>query len=136
MTVTNKQIDGSHYVSMKLQPLQLTYLLSETPCFCKVAKYLTRIKNDKLTQHEKALHCTQLEEVLYEINSDNYPEEVLELLPFGHCVNYTTVGGDLAHKLIDVFTEDVEIRKILKDFNSGEFEYAIKGIQAIIDRLK
>ncbi len=46
MTVWDKQVGGSHYTSMKIQPLQLTYMAAEgDSCFCKVAKYITRVKN-------------------------------------------------------------------------------------------
>lgn len=46
MTAWDKQVGGSHYTSMKIQPLQLTYMVANgDSCFCKVAKYIARTKN-------------------------------------------------------------------------------------------
>lgn len=46
MTVWDKQVGGSHYTKMKLQPLQLAYMVAGgDSCFCKVAKYIGREKN-------------------------------------------------------------------------------------------
>ena len=46
MTAWDKQVGGSHYTSMKIQPLQLTYMVANgDSCFCKVAKYICRAKS-------------------------------------------------------------------------------------------
>lgn len=46
MTDWGKQVGGSHYTKMKLQPLQLAYMVAGgDSCFCKVAKYIGREKN-------------------------------------------------------------------------------------------
>jgi len=46
MTAWDKQVGGSHYTSMKIQPLQLAYMVANgDSCFCKVAKYIARTKN-------------------------------------------------------------------------------------------
>jgi hypothetical protein len=58
------QIDGKHYTDQKLQPVQLAEMLGATPEFCKVSKYLTRQKNDKFVNIDKADHCIGLEEDL------------------------------------------------------------------------
>lgn len=133
---TEEQVGGSHYTTMKLQPLQLTYLLSETPCFCKLAKYLTRAKDDKVQQTEKAKHVSMLEEALTVISLENYPEEVLALLPENHKVNYNAAPTALAEKLIDIFTDDSKIREALKAFNYGEFKTATKVVNEILEDLK
>lgn len=46
MTAWDKQVGGNHYTSMKIQPLQLAYMVANgDSCFCKVAKYISRTKN-------------------------------------------------------------------------------------------
>lgn len=61
-----EQIGGNHYKNLKIQPIQLAYILGATPAFCKVAKYCTRIKDDMGGQVDKAIHCVQLEKELNE----------------------------------------------------------------------
>ena len=61
MSALDTQVGGSHYTDQKLQPIQLTYLLGQTPAFCKVAKYCSRIKDDMEGQVDKAIHCNQLQ---------------------------------------------------------------------------
>lgn len=58
------QISGNHYKTQKIQPIELVYKLGATPCFCKLAKYLTRDKGDKKINLQKARHCIQLEKDL------------------------------------------------------------------------
>lgn len=58
------QIDGQHYKNQKIQPIELAYKLGGTPAFCKLAKYLTREKNDKKINLQKAYHCICLEQDL------------------------------------------------------------------------
>lgn len=60
------QIDGQHYKNQKIQPIELAYMIGGTPAFCKLAKYLTREKNDKKINLQKAYHCICLEEELAE----------------------------------------------------------------------
>lgn len=46
MTAWDKQVGGDHYTKMKLQPLQLAYMVAGgDSCFCKVAKYIGREKS-------------------------------------------------------------------------------------------
>jgi hypothetical protein len=67
---TEKQVDGNHYSKLKIQPLQLAYSINASPCFTKLAKYITRDKDDKEIQLEKALHVIEIENEL--IRSGNY----------------------------------------------------------------
>lgn len=112
------QVAGSHYTSMKLQPVQLAYMLYATPCFCKLAKYLTRDKGDKLTNLKKALHCIKLEQDLIEY-ADVY------LNPFQYC---TTYGEDL----IKQFTDNDSYRKALLHLYNQNYESAILTVEDII----
>ena len=56
MSALNKQVAGNHYKVQKIQPIELAYMLGQTPAFCKVCKYATRIKDDPVQQLNKALH--------------------------------------------------------------------------------
>ena len=64
MSALANQIDGNHYKNQPIQPIELAYYLKETPCFCKLAKYLTRDKGDKKINLQKAVHCIKLEQEL------------------------------------------------------------------------
>ena len=65
MSALNNQVSGDHYTTMKLQPMELAYILGATPAFTKVAKYTTRKKDDMLQQVDKALHCVEFEQQFY-----------------------------------------------------------------------
>ena len=72
------QIDGQHYKNQKIQPIELAYKLGGTPAFCKLAKYLTREKNDKKINLQKAYHCICLEEDLRFWASYHYEYEMID----------------------------------------------------------
>lgn len=62
MRPTEQQVGGSHYKHLKLQPVELAYMLNATPAFKDVAKYLTREKGCRDEDWQKAIHFAQLEE--------------------------------------------------------------------------
>ena len=72
------QIDGQHYKNQKIQPIELAYKLGGTPAFCKLAKYLTREKNDKKVNLQKACHCICLEEDLKNWANYHYEYEMVD----------------------------------------------------------
>lgn len=74
----NVQIDGTHYKNQKIQPIELAYILGGTPAFCKLAKYLTREKNDKKVNLQKAYHCVCLEEDLQQWAQYHYKYEQID----------------------------------------------------------
>jgi len=55
------QVGGDHYKNMKMQPMELAYIVGGSPAFTKVAKYITRKKDDRTLNLEKAIHCIQFE---------------------------------------------------------------------------
>lgn len=114
------QQDGDHYLKMRLQPVQLAYKLYGTPCFCKLAKYLTRDKGDKLTNLKKALHCIKLEQDLIEY-ADVYFDKLDGL-----------VSPDNAKSLIAEFTDNDSYRKALFHLWVGNYECAILTVEDII----
>lgn len=77
-TPLTKQVDGHHYTDQYLQPVEAAYLLNAPPCWCKLDKYLTRVKGDKLTNLEKAIHCIEIEEH-FEENFDSKLANILGL---------------------------------------------------------
>lgn len=62
MNAINQQVDGNHYANLAYQPFTLAMDLGSTPGFCKLAKYLTREKNDRMINLKKAYHVIQLEQ--------------------------------------------------------------------------
>lgn len=65
MSALDTQIQGTHYKNVKIQPIELAYTLGASPALCKLMKYLSRDKNDKKINLQKAVHCIQLEQELF-----------------------------------------------------------------------
>ena len=80
----DNQVDGDHYTKMAMQPIELAYLVGGTPCFCKLAKYATRIKGERQINLDKAIHCIELERTL--INA-RMSKETLDVL--FHMLNHS-----------------------------------------------
>ena len=114
------QVSGTHYTSMKLQPIELAYKLYGTPCLCKLAKYLTRDKGDKLTNLKKALHCIKLEQDLIEY-ADVYFDKLDGL-----------VSIEEGKALIAEFTDNDSYRKALFHLWVGNYDMAILVVEDII----
>jgi len=64
MNSLNRQVAGTHYLNITYQPVQLTFDVNGTCTFCKVAKYISREKDDMVEQINKAIHCVELEKDL------------------------------------------------------------------------
>lgn len=77
MSALDIQIDGNHYKTLTIQPVELAMKLNATPLFCKVDKYLTRVKDDPVQQYKKAIHCVQLEIEMPELADQYYNPKVL-----------------------------------------------------------
>lgn len=116
MSALDKQIAGQHYKNQKVQPIQLAYMLGQTPAFCKVLKYATRIKDDPVQQLNKALHCIELDE---------------ELKEYQHL--YCKVSVDFACDMIEDFTEDTNLRACLIAMHMGDYMTARFYMQDMID---
>lgn len=115
----NFQYDGTHYIKMKMQPLELAYLLGASPCFTKVAKYITRKKGTHLVDLNKALTCIEIEEELTNKGVGLwYFEAYLE--------------EDYVFEQIDKFTDVLIYRVILKDMYFGEYKKAKNILKALI----
>lgn len=113
------QQGGNHYKTMKLQPVELGYKIGATPCFVKLAKYLTRNKNDKKENLEKAFHCICLEEDLSEYTvfyPDNSDIEFVGL-------------SEHKDELIDKFSENVFIRNALAAMYDRNYKVAKQNVK-------
>lgn len=121
MSGLGNQIDGTHYTAMKMQPIELAYKLYATPCFCKLAKYLTRDKGDKLTNLKKARHCIELEKDLRQ-----YAFRYMDGLDYLSTMD--------AKKIIDVFTDNTQYREALIWMWLGNWEGVIQMVDEIIQQ--
>lgn len=113
------QVGGDHYTGMKLQPLELTYRLGQTPAFCKVSKYCTRVKDNTLQQLQKAKHCITIE---------------MELTK--HLKHYQRVGIKEANNFICEFTEDKSLRNVLLSMHTECYENALWYLEEMIEQEK
>ena len=114
------QVDGNHYTNMKMQPVELAYKLYGTPCFCKLAKYLTRDKGDKLTNLKKALHCVQLEKDLFTY-ANTYIDKLDGIIDYWD-----------AKKLVIQFTDDDMYQDALMMMWIGDYAGAAEEVEDII----
>lgn len=126
-TARDKQVGGDHYKNMKLQPLELTYIVGGSPVFCKVAKYITRKKDDRKLNLEKAIHCLQFEFEHIQQRVENYKvylptyegEDIKEFASQFHHEDFVfrvltmTMNGFLqeAADLIDEFIANEDLTK-------------------------
>jgi len=63
MNPLTTQIGGSHYIAMKIQPMEFSMLNNLDPCTHTAIKYLVRKKGEKSQRAEdlrKAIHCIEL----------------------------------------------------------------------------
>lgn len=119
MSGLGTQVAGTHYTSMKMQPVELAYKLYATPCFCKLAKYLTRNKGDKLENLKKALHCIRLEQDL-----NVFSKEYFDQLDF--------VDVEDGKALIHQFTDNNEYQIALFHMWLQNHQSAILTVESII----
>lgn len=121
------QVDGDHYKKQKMQPIELAYLVGGTPCFTKLAKYITRDKGDRNINLDKAIHCIAIEE---EISGKAY-DHVAARYPV---VSWSSDKGQ-AFMLIDIFSEDEDIRFALKYMLQRDYTRAIEHVVKFKDRM-
>jgi hypothetical protein len=117
------QVDGDHYKKQKIQPIELAYLIGATPCFTKLAKYMTRDKGDRNINLDKAIHCVNIEKEIHETAMyhilDSYP-----LL-----ANPARLGQ--AEMLINIFSEDPFVQAALKAMIRQDYDEAIAEVEAL-----
>jgi hypothetical protein len=119
MNALDRQVAGQHYKNQKIQPIQLAYMLGQTPAFCKVCKYSTRIKDDPVQQLEKALHCIELDEELKEYH-----------------IRYNLLNQQEAFYIIDQFTSIEDLRNVLKCMMTRDYNKAKMYMGRMIEQAK
>jgi len=124
MSALDVQIDGSHYKNIKIQPIELAYKLGASPAFCKLAKYISRQKNDKKINLQKAIHCIQLENELYD-KYDPYEDSSQCALTQGYTYDWTNSVAEFCSQ----FTESKEFYDALYYMYLNEYEYAIIAVK-------
>lgn len=117
------QVDGDHYKKQKIQPIELAYLIGGTPCFTKLAKYMTRDKGDRNINLDKAIHCVSIEKEL-NVNSTYH---ILECYPL--LTSYPRL--DQADMLINLFSDDPYVQAALKAMIHQRYDDAIAEVEAL-----
>lgn len=117
MSALQQQIAGDHYTKMRMQPIELAYYLHASPCFCKLAKYLTRDKGNRLEDLKKALHVIRLEKELYE-----------------KCCEYEThrFTDDGGAYTINEFSDNFVVRAALEYMYIGDHDRAVEAVKFLI----
>lgn len=114
----NTQIEGNHYKTLKMQPIELAYKVNGSPCFTKLAKYASRRKADRLGDLKKAKHCIQLERDLSLLFDNRY--------------RGIKVTDNFFHKTLKEFTEDELLFSALCYMYEGLYNLAIRSVEEII----
>lgn len=123
------QVDGNHYKKMRLQPIELAYLVGGTPCFTKLAKYATRDKGNKAVDLDKAIHCIKLEQDIV-VKSVTMVKNSYPILKETGKVEGSAEFERACH-WIDIFTEDKYIRSALKYMLVMEYSLACESIKLL-----
>lgn len=131
MSATTFQVDGTHYTKMKIQPMMLASQLNASPCFVKVAKYITRNKDDMFLQLDKAFHVVLLEQELR--GDDDFYGMTLD--PEGH---YTMIEvpdvGEKIKAFAGQFLHAEYIHNILRDMFNRDYCEAKQEIRHLRQR--
>lgn len=131
ITAIEQQVDGNHYCKLKIQPIQLAYSLNASPCFCKLAKYLTRDKDDKMIQYHKALHVIELEEELITINNSY---GIKNTAGFGRGDTKSLVANRKIRDFSEQFDNDTLIRHALSSMYNKNYIKATRFVEKLIDK--
>lgn len=113
----NTQIEGDHYKTLKMQPLELAYRVNGSPCFTKLAKYASRRKVDRLGDLKKAIHCIQLEKELNKLTDNVYTK--------------IRVNDDYFYAVLKEFCENGFLFNSLDAMYHGDYDEAILNIEVI-----
>jgi hypothetical protein len=68
MDARQEQVGGDHYRGLRIQPVELTYMIGGTPAFQNVCKYICRVKEGtakRFEDLEKAKHFVRLEAQMF-----------------------------------------------------------------------
>lgn len=119
----NSQVDGDHYKRLKMQPLELAYLVGGTPCFTKLAKYVTRDKGDRMINLDKAIHCIRIEQQINETSTYHLIESYPLLSSYAK--------QNQAHMIINMFSDDPFIQAALKAMLRQDYDQAVAEVEGL-----
>ena len=97
ISAIDTQEAGNHYKNQKVQPMELSYYLGATPAFCKLSKYIGRIKEDQAEDLRKAYHCIEFEEEMQYYAKRNYKYQELEFVEYW--INRHTTNQNIRNAL-------------------------------------
>ena len=118
---TSNQVGGEHYKKMKMQPMELAYLVGGTPCFLNICKYITRKKADRNEDLAKALHCIELENQFFHQRCQRYVAEV---------ARFSQPDIKKFSKQFPTKKEQRFVNAVLQDFYFGAYQKAAEHIAA------
>lgn len=108
ISAIDTQEAGNHYKNQKVQPMELSYYLGATPAFCKLSKYIGRVKEDQAEDLRKAYHCIEFEEEMQYYAKRNYKYQETEFVEYW----------------INRHTTNDNIRNALRCLSKFNYEYA------------
>ena len=97
ISAIDTQEAGNHYKNQKVQPMELSYYLGATPAFCKLSKYIGRIKEDQAEDLRKAYHCIEFEEEMQYYAKRNYKYQEPEFVEYW--INRHTTNQNIRNAL-------------------------------------
>lgn len=124
MSALDTQIQGTHYKNVKIQPIEIAYMLGASPAWCKLAKYLSRDKGDKKINLQKAIHCIQLEKELA-VKYDPYEHSSEYALLYSHKGVWVKTVRDFSSQ----FTESEDFFDALYCMYRNDYDCAINAVK-------
>ena len=97
ISAIDTQEAGNHYKNQKVQPMELSYYLGATPAFCKLSKYIGRVKEDQAEDLRKAYHCIEFEEEMQYYAKRNYKYQEPEFVEYW--INRHTTNENIRNAL-------------------------------------
>ena len=97
ISAIDTQEAGNHYKNQKVQPMELSYYLGATPAFCKLSKYIGRVKEDQAEDLRKAYHCIEFEEEMQYYAKRNYKYQETEFVEYW--INRHTTNANIRNAL-------------------------------------
>lgn len=98
ISAIDTQEAGNHYKNQKVQPMELSYYLGATPAFCKLSKYIGRVKEDQAEDLRKAYHCIEFEEEMQYYAKRNYKYQEPEFVEYW--INRHTTNQNIRNALL------------------------------------
>ena len=123
MNPLSKQVDGTHYTALKVQPIELAYAVAKGDvCFTLVAKYLIR---DKFDANGNSLREIDLTKAVHAVELASKFKHLYEV-PRGRSLRQK-ITDFASQRPVDQLNIDGALRALL----NRDFQHAIECIQDI-----